>query len=522
MVHDLVKLIFEDEGEPTQLKNEVGHIFIIDRGESWVCSDFARPAFGGAFLSSLWCIHCHHHRYGLCHSSLHTSHVRRFAGWHVRDFLRSVLEENWKMQDCSWKEGHCVEKLHRCLQRFHVNFRIRRIWFRSDGHWQKYEDAVDRTRLSEFRTVTAWKERGKQLIKENLDSAQKKESLQRLEELFLVPNEQVYAEIRDRHFSNVFGFLSAKAKELQAGYDVRHKGCRLRKNIVCCEKQVCKETVLRLFNIFISFQKRHGLSSVSDMKNFVANDLKDLKQQHKSLTVREDLSLFYRTGNVNVLYSMFPPTYLLVLYFSDIGACESILSKTKTKKDFEEQLRTEHSADTLDTFEMLACSSRFSIWKIRRPEFTATQTFNFPGLLEGVDSRENLTYLEELINRQYEPKNILRLICLMSLTQGGLSSQTYNFLKQQFLQVRGRTILAKSVRYADACLFSENFLSTLSHLFFARGSPHCSLCAITIGVCVCAPLPLTCYCWRNPFPGWGSNTRLDPTTGGLDLRACKA
>ena len=31
---------------------------------------------------------------------------------------------------------------------------------------------------------------------------------------------QVYEEIRDRHFSNVFGFLSAKAKELQAGYDV--------------------------------------------------------------------------------------------------------------------------------------------------------------------------------------------------------------------------------------------------------------------------------------------------------------
>ena len=29
------------------------------------------------------------------------------------------------------------------------------------------------------------------------------------------------------------------------------------------------------------------LSSVSDMKNFVANDLKGLKQQHKSLTVRK-------------------------------------------------------------------------------------------------------------------------------------------------------------------------------------------------------------------------------------------
>ena len=32
------------------------------------------------------------------------------------------------------------------------------------------------------------------------------------------------------------------------------------------------------------------LSSVSDMKNFVANDLKGLKQQHKSLTVRELIS----------------------------------------------------------------------------------------------------------------------------------------------------------------------------------------------------------------------------------------
>lgn len=32
---------------------------------------------------------------------------------------------------------------------------------------------------------------------------------------------QIYKEIRDRHFTNVFGFLSLKAKELQVGYDVR-------------------------------------------------------------------------------------------------------------------------------------------------------------------------------------------------------------------------------------------------------------------------------------------------------------
>ena len=32
---------------------------------------------------------------------------------------------------------------------------------------------------------------------------------------------QVFSEIRNEHFSNVFGFLSQKARNLQAQYDVR-------------------------------------------------------------------------------------------------------------------------------------------------------------------------------------------------------------------------------------------------------------------------------------------------------------
>ena len=32
MVQDLVRLVFEEEGEPGQLKNEIGHAFLIDRG----------------------------------------------------------------------------------------------------------------------------------------------------------------------------------------------------------------------------------------------------------------------------------------------------------------------------------------------------------------------------------------------------------------------------------------------------------------------------------------------------------
>ena len=40
------------------------------------------------------------------------------------------------------------------------------------------------------------------------------------------------------------------------------------------------------------------LTSVSDMKDFVAKDLKGLKSQHKSLTVREYIEL---SGRENVV-----------------------------------------------------------------------------------------------------------------------------------------------------------------------------------------------------------------------------
>ena len=36
-------------------------------------------------------------------------------------------------------------------------------------------------------------------------------------------------------------------------------------------------------------QKRHNITSVSEMKDFVAKDLKGLKQQHKSLATRKFL-----------------------------------------------------------------------------------------------------------------------------------------------------------------------------------------------------------------------------------------
>ncbi|CAB4006211.1 vacuolar sorting-associated 33B-like, partial [Paramuricea clavata] len=38
--------------------------------------------------------------------------------------------------------------------------------------------------------------------------------------MLLNSNDEIYKEIRDRHFTNVFGFLSLKAKQLQVGYDI--------------------------------------------------------------------------------------------------------------------------------------------------------------------------------------------------------------------------------------------------------------------------------------------------------------
>eukprot|EP00794_Sanderia_malayensis_P009524 gene9524-10510_t len=94
--------------------------------------------------------------------------------------------------------------------------------------------------------------------------------------LVLDSNDKVFQEIRGLHFTSVFPLLSSKAKELQFGYD-----------------------------------KRKDMTSVNELKNFVSQDLKLLKQQHKSLTIH-------------------------------IGACESVLKK-KTEEEFERFLQTEQN-----------------------------------------------------------------------------------------------------------------------------------------------------------------------------------
>uniref|UniRef100_A0A8C7L207 VPS33B late endosome and lysosome associated n=2 Tax=Oncorhynchus kisutch TaxID=8019 RepID=A0A8C7L207_ONCKI len=151
--------------------------------------------------------------------------------------------------------------------------------------------------------------------------------------VMLNSQDKVFNEIRNEHFSQVFGFLSQKARNLQTAYD-----------------------------------KRSGMD-IKQMKTFVSEELKGLKQEHRLLSLH-------------------------------IGASESMMKK-KTKQDFQELLKTEHS------------------------------------LLEGFEIRECISYIEEHINRQVSMVESMRLLCLLSLTENGLLPKDYRSLKNQFLQSYG-------------------------------------------------------------------------------------
>ncbi|KAF3686214.1 Vacuolar protein sorting-associated protein 33B [Channa argus] len=151
--------------------------------------------------------------------------------------------------------------------------------------------------------------------------------------VMLNSQDKVFNEIRNEHFSNVFSFLSQKARNLQTAYD-----------------------------------KRQGMD-IKQMKAFVSEELKGLKQEHRLLSLH-------------------------------IGASESIMKK-KTKQDFQELLKTEHS------------------------------------LLEGFEIRESISFIEEHINRQVSMLESLRLLCLLSITENGLLPKDYRSLKAQYLQSYG-------------------------------------------------------------------------------------
>ncbi|XP_068131354.1 vacuolar protein sorting-associated protein 33B [Hyperolius riggenbachi] len=169
--------------------------------------------------------------------------------------------------------------------------------------------------------------------------------------VLLNSQDKVFGQIRNEHFSNVFSFLSQKARNLQTQYD-----------------------------------KRRGMD-IKQMKTFVSEELKGLKQEHRLLSLH-------------------------------IGACEAIMKK-KTKQDFQELMKTEHS------------------------------------LLEGFEIRESISLIEEHINRQVSPIDSLRLLCLLSITENGLITKDYRSLKTQYLQSYGPEHLLTFSNLKRAGLLTE-------------------------------------------------------------------
>ncbi|KAG8440615.1 hypothetical protein GDO86_006385 [Hymenochirus boettgeri] len=100
--------------------------------------------------------------------------------------------------------------------------------------------------------------------------------------VLLNSQDKVFSEIRNEHFSNVSSFLGQKARSLQTQFD-----------------------------------KRRGMD-IKQMKTFVSQELKGLKQEHRLLSLH-------------------------------IGACETIMKK-KTKQDVEDLIKTEHAI--LEGFEL--------------------------------------------------------------------------------------------------------------------------------------------------------------------------
>ncbi|KAJ6662827.1 hypothetical protein lerEdw1_011031 [Lerista edwardsae] len=191
--------------------------------------------------------------------------------------------------------------------------------------------------------------------------------------VLLNAQDKVFSKIRNEHFSSVFGFLSEKARNLQAQYD-----------------------------------RRRGMD-IKQMKTFVSQELKGLKQEHRLLSLH-------------------------------IGACESIMKK-KTKQDFQELLKAEHGKRNgprppsclqpcLALQNAQVPSSPWQLSLFLKKTCSAS-------LLEGFNVRESLGFIEEHIDRQVSPIESLRMLCLMSMTENGLAPKDYRSLKTQYLQSYG-------------------------------------------------------------------------------------
>jgi len=101
-----------------------------------------------------------------------------------------------------------------------------------------------------------------------------------------------------------------------------------------------------------------------------------------------------------------------------IGACEAVL-KAKTKEDFERRLRAEH------------------------------------GLLELVEDKSDIEYVENCIIKRVNVYKAMQIMCLLSLTRGGIEPKLCQTLKHRFLQSFGHEHMLTFSALKQLGLFTE-------------------------------------------------------------------
>ncbi|KAI8974973.1 Sec1-like protein [Pilobolus umbonatus] len=74
--------------------------------------------------------------------------------------------------------------------------------------------------------------------------------------------------------------------------------------------------------------------------------------------------------------------------------------------------------------------------------YTVTDEFNRmlevqQNVVAGIDGNKDLEYIEEMINKQKPLVHVLRLLCLMSLSQGGLKPKLYDHFEREIVQTYG-------------------------------------------------------------------------------------
>jgi hypothetical protein len=59
----------------------------------------------------------------------------------------------------------------------------------------------------------------------------------------------------------------------------------------------------------------------------------------------------------------------------------------------------------------------------------------FKAIVTSTSEKETWEYIEECMNRQEPLHKVLRLLCLVSLTQNGIKAKQFEFFRKEILQV---------------------------------------------------------------------------------------